>query len=176
MGLMMLQLFKVQGARCIVAVDTRQSILDTAQSLGATHCLNPKESDVKAEVMKITDDRGVDIGVEGAGIQATLDLTSELVRMEGKLEVFGFHQGGRREVDWGYWNWMAFQIVNGHTRTRSTYVDAMRIGLSLVSAKMLQMEPLVTHRFALNDINEGFRTAAAKASGFIKGIVTIRHD
>lgn len=173
MGLLMLQLFKVQGARSIVAVDTRPGILEVARKLGAAHCLNPKETDVRTEVMQITNEKGVDIGVEGAGLQVTLDLTSQLVRMEGKLEVFGFHQGAKRLVDWGFWNWMAFEIVNGHTRTQSKYVEAMRIGLDLVASGQLDIETLVTHRFRLEDINLGFETAASKPADFIKGVVLI---
>jgi threonine dehydrogenase-like Zn-dependent dehydrogenase len=92
--------------------------------------------------------------------------------MEGKLEVFGFHQGGRRTVDWGYWNWMAFQVVNGHTRERSKYVEGMRIGIKMMERGALKMEPLITHRFPLSRINEAFETASAKQNGFIKGIVT----
>ena len=173
MGLLMLQLFKVQGATNIIAIDTRASILEVARTLGATHCINPKESDVRAEIMRITDDMGVDIGVEGAGIQETLDLTTQLVRMEGKLEVFGFHQGAKRLVDWGYWNWMAFEIVNGHTRTQRKYVEAMKIGLDLVASGQLDMKTLVTHRFPIEDINLGFETAVSKPGDFIKGVVLI---
>lgn len=173
MGLLMLQLFKLQGARYIAAVDTRPSILAIARKLGATHCINPKEVDVRAKIMEMTDDKGVDIGVEGAGIQETLDLTSQLVRMEGKLEVFGFHQGAKRLVDWGFWNWMAFEIVNGHTRTQRKYVEAMRIGLALVASGQLDMQTLVTHRFPIEEINRGFETAAAKPENFIKGVIVV---
>ena len=171
MGLIMLQIFRARGVGKVIAVDTRSSVLDLAESLGADHVLNPKEQDVKEAVMDLTSGRGVDIGVEGAGIQATLDMTVSLVRMEGKLEVFGFHQGERRTVDWGYWNWMAFDVVNGHTRNRAKYVEGMRIGLDMMASGKLEMAPLVTHRFDLADINEGFKTAAAKADDYVKGVV-----
>src|SRR5690606_24653243 len=124
------------------------------------------------EVKRLTDGRGVDVGVEAAGVQATLDLTSQLVRMEGALEVFGFHQGAPREVDWGYWNWMAFRVVNGHTRSAAVYVEGIRIGMGMLERGQLDMRPLVTHRFALADINRGFETASAKAEGFVKGVIT----
>jgi threonine dehydrogenase-like Zn-dependent dehydrogenase len=91
--------------------------------------------------------------------------------MEGRLEVFGFHQGGPRRVDWGYWNWMAFRIVNGHTRTQSVYVDGIRIGMDMIRNGMLDMAPLVTHAYRLDDINQGFREASRKGPGFVKGII-----
>jgi threonine dehydrogenase-like Zn-dependent dehydrogenase len=170
MGLIMLQVFKAAGAGHLIAVDRRQSMLDLARRLGATHTFLPDEA--PEAVAELTERRGVDIGVEAAGIQATLDLTTKLVRMEGKLEVFGFHQGQPRQVDWGYWNWMAFQIINGHTRSPHIYVDGIRIGMGLLERGQLDMAPLVTHRFRLNDINRGFETASAKEEGFVKGVIT----
>ncbi len=171
MGLIMLQVFRARGAGMIIAVDTRDEILHLAQQLGAAYTFNPRTADAAQAVRDLTGGKGVDIGVEAAGRQETLDLTAALVRMEGKLEVFGFHQGGPRQVDWGYWNWMAFQIVNGHSRSAHLYIEGMNIGLELMEAKKLVMKPLVTHRFPLFEINEAFRTAAGKSPGFIKGVI-----
>jgi threonine dehydrogenase-like Zn-dependent dehydrogenase len=91
--------------------------------------------------------------------------------MEGKLEVFGFHVGEPRAVPWGFWNWMAFQIINGHVRSSSIYVEGMKIGLGLVEAGKLDMRPLVTHRFPLRDINHAFEYATKKPEGFVKGVI-----
>jgi threonine dehydrogenase-like Zn-dependent dehydrogenase len=171
MGLIMLQVFKAAGAGILIAVDTRESMLALARNLGATHTFNPKKHDVKKEVLDITGGRGVDIGVEAAGNQTTLDLTTDIVRMEGKLEVFGFHQGEPRSVNWGYWNWMAFQIINGHTRSPHIYVEGMRLGLAMVESGTLDMEPLVSHSFRLEKINDGFAEASGKNDNFVKGVI-----
>lgn len=171
MGLIMLQVFKVRGVGKLIAVDTRESILELTKKLGATHALNPKKDDIKQAVKDLTDGQGVDIGVEGAGIQETLDLTTDLVRMEGKLEVFGYHQGQPRKVNWGYWNWMAFHIINGHVRSAHIYMEGMRLGLGLLESGKLNMQPLVTHRFPLAEINRGFEIASAKHEGFVKGVI-----
>jgi threonine dehydrogenase-like Zn-dependent dehydrogenase len=171
MGLIMLQVFGARGVGELIALDRRESMLDLARRLGATQVVNPDTSDAVGFVRDLTNGRGVDIGVEAAGLQATLDLTARLVRMEGKLEVFGFHVGGPRTVDWAFWNWMAFEVVNGHTRSQDVYVEGMRQGIGLLESGALNMEPLVTHRFDLAEINEGFRIAEAKPDGFVKGVV-----
>ena len=172
MGLIMLQVFKARGAGIIIAIDTRKSIRDLALQVGATYALDPGEIDVVQTVKDLTGGRGVDVGVEAAGTQATLDLAANLTRMEGKLEVFGFHVGEPRLVPWGFWNWMAFQVINGHVRSSNIYVEGMRIGLGLLESGKLNMEGLVTHRFPLEDINRGFEVSAAKQEGFVKGIIT----
>jgi 2-desacetyl-2-hydroxyethyl bacteriochlorophyllide A dehydrogenase len=171
MGLIMLQVFKARGAGMVIAVDTRKSIRDLALSLGAAHVFDPRVTDVIAAVKNLTDGRGVDIGVEAAGIQTTLDMAANVTRMEGKLVVFGFHQGEPRSVPWGFWNWMAFDIINGHVRSARRYVSGMKTGLALLESGKLNMKPLVTHRFPLNDIALAFDTASAKQEGFVKGII-----
>jgi hypothetical protein len=71
-----------------------------------------------------------------------------------------------KSVDWGWWNWMAFEIINGHTRNPAIYVEGIRIGIGMLEQGTLDMRSLVTHHYSLDDINEGFRTAAAKPEGF----------
>lgn len=173
MGLIMLQVFRARGAGSVIAVDTRKSIRELALHLGATVALDPAKTDIAAAVKELTGGRGVDIGVEAAGTQATLDLAAQVVRMEGKLEVFGFHVGEPRTVPWGFWNWMAFTIVNGHVRSAQTYVEGMKIGLTMLEAGMLRMDSLVSHRFPLQEIGRGFEVAAAKEEGFVKGVITM---
>lgn len=173
MGLLMLQILKLRGAGLVIGVDTRKHNLELAMRLGASHALNPKERDIRRAIQDLTDGRGVDLGVEAAGSQATLDLTTQVVRKEGKLEVFGFHQSGPRTVDWGYWNWMAFEIINGHVRASQVYIEGMRTGLQLLESGRLILEPLITHSFPLEQINQGFEMASSKQEGFVKGVIVI---
>ncbi|MCF7802638.1 MAG: zinc-binding dehydrogenase [Candidatus Marinimicrobia bacterium] len=171
MGLIMIQLFKIRGAGKIIAIDTRDSMLTLAKNCGATHMLNPTDQDVVSEVKNLTDGVGVDIGIEAAGKQVTLDTAAQLVRMEGKLEIFGFHQGDPRNINLAHWNWMAFQIVNGHSRSSHIYMDGMNTGLQLLEAGKLEMDDLVTHRLPLTEINNAFRMATKKADDFVKSVI-----
>jgi len=171
MGLIMLQVLKVKGAGILIAVDTRDDMLDLARRLGATHGFNAGKVDVVKEIKRLTAGKGVDIGIESAGNQQSLDLTAAIVRMEGKLEIFGFHQGGDRRVNLAYWNWMAFQVVNGHSRSAHHYLKGMNLGLSLLEKGKLNMKDLISHRFTLDEINHGFDHAIQKPKGFIKGII-----
>ncbi len=171
MGLIMLQIFKISGAGLIIAVDTRDGMLNLAKQLGATQVFNPLKINVREKILELTRGEGVDIGVETGGNQKTLDLTTEIVRMEGKLEVFGFHQGEPRQVNLGYWNWMAFQLINGHSRSSHIYMEGMRLGLELLEMQKLNMEPLVTHHFSVEKINEAFKLATSKPDDFVKAVI-----
>jgi len=50
-----------------IVADLEDWRLDIAKQLGATVTLNPKKTDVVAEVMKITGGKGVDVAIEAVG-------------------------------------------------------------------------------------------------------------
>ena len=47
--------------------------------------------------------------------------------------------------------------------------------MGMIERGQLDMRPLVTHRYALADINRGFEAASAKEEGFVKGVITFDH-
>ena len=107
----MIQELKLLGPKKIIAIDVRDEMLDLALNMGADIVLNPKKDNVQSKIKELTEGKGVDVGFEVGGNTETLNLTAEIVRMEGKLVIFGFHPGPREIRDLGFWNWMAFDII-----------------------------------------------------------------
>lgn len=173
MGLIILQELRLKGLKQIIAIDVRDEILELAKALGADIILNPKNTDPVAEIKKLTDDKGVDVAFEVGGVQSTLDLTAEICRMEGKLVIFGFHPGPRQIKDLGYWNWMAFDIINAHFRNINTILHGARVGMDLLNAGKIIMEPLITNTFTLDKIENAFTAAKDKPKGFVKSVIVM---
>ncbi len=173
MGLILLQQIKISGASEIIAVDIRDEILELALKLGATKTINSLKENPVDIVNKLTDGIGADVCFEVGGNQSTLDLAPQLCRMEGKLVIFGYHPGQRIIKDLGYWNWMAFDIINAHFRDLKTILKGSQIGVELLNKNMLKMKPLITHKFPLDKINEAFKAAKEKPKGFIKAVVVM---
>jgi threonine dehydrogenase-like Zn-dependent dehydrogenase len=109
--------------------------------------------------------------IEAAGVQATLDSATRLVREGGRLVIAGYHQDGRREVDLGAWNWRGLDVVNAHERDRVVVLDAMREAARLAAAGRLDVERLVTHRFPLSRLADAFEAARTRPAGFVKAVV-----
>jgi threonine dehydrogenase-like Zn-dependent dehydrogenase len=124
-----------------------------------------------AGVKDLTEGAGADVTFEVTGAQAALDTIGDATRMSGKLVLVGFHQGGPRQIPLSQWNWMAFSLLNAHFRDVGVIMRGMSIGMELLDAGLLRMEPLVTHRFELTAIDEAFATAVEKPPGFIKAVV-----
>jgi threonine dehydrogenase-like Zn-dependent dehydrogenase len=91
--------------------------------------------------------------------------------MSGTVVIAGYHQGEPRQVDLATWNWKAFRIANAHFRDIGVIMHGMRRAGRLLASKRIAMEPLVTHRFPLDRIDDAFRTAVEKPPGFVKAVV-----
>jgi len=176
MGLILLQQLKLTGAKFIVAVDVRDEILELAKKLGADYTINPQKEKIKDFVNELTVGKGVDVSFEVGGNEKTLNLAADICRMEGKLVLFGFHPGPRTIKDLGYWNWMAFDIINAHFRDLNTILNGTKIGVEMLNDGKINMKPLITHTFKLDEIEKAFVAAKEKPKGFIKSVIVMNNN
>jgi threonine dehydrogenase-like Zn-dependent dehydrogenase len=172
MGNLVHRLVAMRGVRQLVVADARPDALKRAAELGATRVVDVTQESLTDVVRSVTEGRGADVTFECTGTQGALTACGDVTRMSGKITIVGYHQGAPREVPLGYWNWMAFTIVNAHFREVSTIMRGMTIGMRLLASGVLSMDGLVTHRFALEEIDYAFATLRAKPEGFVKAVVT----
>ena len=173
MGNLVQKLAQMKGPRHVIVADTRADALERALKLGATHVVNVSTQSLPETVKSLTEGQGADVSFEVVGAQSPLNLLGDVTRMSGKAVIVGYHQGEPRQIPLGYWNWMAFQVLNAHFREESTILRGMRIGMRLLTSGRLSLEDLVTHRFGLDEINTAFRTAHEKPQGFVKSTVVM---
>jgi L-iditol 2-dehydrogenase len=163
MGNLVQSLVRLRGARRVVVADTRPDALERAGALGATAVL-----DVRREPPT----GSFDVTFECTGTQAALDTVGDVTRMSGTIVLVGFHQGEPRRIPLAHWNWMAFRIVNAHYRDLAVILRGLDVGMRLLTAGVVDLAPLVTHRFPLDRIGDAFRAAEEKPPGFAKAVVT----
>ncbi len=171
MGLILLQQIKLRGPSFVVAIDIRDDMCLIAKELGADVVINPEKEDTVKRINELTQGRGIDISFEIGGVQSTLDIASAMLRMEGKLVIFGYHPGPRQISDLGYWNWMAYDIINAHFRDENTILRGAKIGMHLLNLKKINMAPLITHKYPMNNIEDAFLAAKEKEKGFVKSVI-----
>jgi threonine dehydrogenase-like Zn-dependent dehydrogenase len=170
MGLLVTQLVALRGPRVLIVADRRPDVLALAGRLGATRTVDLNSESLPEVVEELTRG-GADVTFEVTGSQGALDVVGDLTRMSGKLVLVGFHQGAPRQIPLAQWNWMAFSVLNAHFRDVAVIMRGMTVGMQLLASRQLEMAPLVTHRFALEDINTAFETAVDKPAGFVKAVV-----
>jgi threonine dehydrogenase-like Zn-dependent dehydrogenase len=126
---------------------------------------------LEAEAVPVRRDGAVDGEfprvIECVGTQEALDRASALVAERGRLVVAGYHQDGPRSVDLRSWNWRGIDVVNAHERHPLAYVEAMREAVELG----LDVAPLLTHPFSLEELGAAFEAARRRGPGFVKAWV-----
>ena len=172
MGLALLQLVKLRGAKEVVGIDIRPDALQQAKDLGADKVLQPQEIDPKDKLTAWEHlGRGYDVVFEVSGTQPGLTLAGELVKAHGTLSIVGYHTDGLRSVDVGLWNWKAFDVINAHERRNDVLMHCMKAGIDLVASGQINMASLVTHTYGLSEVDDAFMAMSEKPDGFIKAVI-----
>jgi 2-desacetyl-2-hydroxyethyl bacteriochlorophyllide A dehydrogenase len=149
-GLCAVQVAKAAGASVVVAVDSVEERLRTAEALGAV-AVHLSEDDPRGRVKELTGGRGVDLSVDAVGHPDALDLACRLARKAGTVSVTGVY-AEPAEVHMGVvWikglAWRTGQAnVIGH-------LDRV---LAMLSAGVLDPSSLVTHRMSLDEAPEAY--------------------
>ena len=161
---------KLMGASTIIGVDTVPARLDAARRLGADHVIDFKAGDPVEQIMGLTDGRGADVAVEALGIQATFESSLRVLRPGGTVSSLGvYSQDLRIPLD-------AFAAGLGDKTIVSTLCpggkERMRRLMNVVASGRIDLKPLVTHRYKLDDIEAAYDLFANQRDGVLKIAVT----
>ncbi|HUK35350.1 MAG TPA: zinc-binding dehydrogenase [Vicinamibacterales bacterium] len=145
---------KLKGAALIIGVDGSNGRLEIARRMGANVTLNPTDADPVAEIKKLTGGRGVDVAIEALGRQETFENALRAIRPGGTLSSLGVYSGKLVAP------YEAFYAGLGDQKIVTTLCpggkERMRRLMSMIENRRVDLRPLVTHTFALDDINEAF--------------------
>ncbi len=156
---------KLMGASLIIGVDGNEHRLAMARRMGADVVLNFREVDVVAEVKRLTDG-GADVAIEALGTAQTFESALRCLRPGGTLSSLGVYSGKLQMPH------DAFASGLGDHRIVTTLCpggkERMRRLLSLVQSGRFDPTPLITHRFSLDKITEGYRLFGEQSDGVLK--------
>jgi len=151
----------------IVAVDHTDTRLDAAKMFGADLAVNNAAGDAAAAVRSVTDGIGADVVIEAVGQPDTFELAVQLARPGARIANIGVH--GKPATLHLEDQWLRdITITTGLVDTSS--VAAL---LRLLASGQLDVSRLVTHRFALDDVEQAYEMFAKPAdTGALKVVVT----
>ena len=161
---------KLKGATRIIAVDTVPARLEMARKMGADLVVDYKKVDPVDEIMRITDGRGVDVAIEALGTQQTFELALRVLRPGGTLSSLGVYSADLR-IPLG-----PFSAGLGDNKIVTTLCpggkERMRRLMNVVASGRVDLEPLVTHRFRLDQIEAAYDLFANQRDGVLKVAIT----
>jgi threonine dehydrogenase-like Zn-dependent dehydrogenase len=157
---------KLKGASLIVGVDSNTRRLDVARRFGANVTLNVNDGDPTAQIKKLTDGRGVDVAIEALGRQETFENALRSIRPGGTLSSLGVYSGKLVAP------YEAMYAGLGDQKIVTTLCpggkERMRRLMAMIENRRVDLSPLVTHRFASDNIAEAFELFSTQRDGVLK--------
>ena len=157
---------RLLGASTIIGVDTVPERMAMARKLGADHVIDFRAQDPVAGIRDLTEGRGVDAAIEALGTQATFAAALKVLRPGGTLSSLGVYSA---DLTIGL---DAFAAGLGDHTIVTTLCpggkERMRRLMGIVSSNRVDLRPMVTHRFRLEDIEKAYQLFAHQQDGVLK--------
>ena len=157
---------RLKGASLIIGVDSLENRLHLSREMGADEVIDFTQEDPVAAIKRLTGGRGVDVAIEALGIQQTFQHCLDATRPGGIVSSLGVY-GGKLEVPVE-----SFVYGIGDKQIRSTLCpggkERMRKLMELVRHGKLDVSKLITHSFALDDIEEAYELFGNQRDGVVK--------
>ncbi len=161
---------KMRGATTIIGVDTVPERLAMAKRMGADIVIDFNAHDPVDEIMKVTEGRGVDVAIESLGLQSTFESCLRVLKPGGTLSSLGVYASDLIiPLD-------AFHAGLGDNRIVTSLCpggkERMRRLMNTIAGGRIDLEPMVTHRFTLDDIEAAYELFANQRDGVLKVAIT----
>ena len=161
---------KLSGAATIIAVDRVAARFAVSRKLGADHVVDFSKVDPVEEIMRMTDGRGVDVAIEALGTQATFESALRVLRPGGTVSSLGVYSGDLT-IPLG-----AFAAGLGDHTIVTTLCpggkERMRRLMEIIQSGRVDLKPLVTHRFKLEQIEAAYELFSNQRDGVLKVAIT----
>ncbi len=167
-GLSAIQGARIAGANRIIAVDTVESKLELAQSMGATHIVDASKVD-PVEAVRELSGGGVHHAFEAVGAKTTAEQSFKMLDSGGQATVIGMIPVGTVVEVHGV------ELLNEKTLTGSNMgsnqfrTDMPRF-IDMYLQGRLMLDEMVSKTIALDDINEGFEDM--KSGNVARSVIT----
>ncbi len=171
---------KLKGAAQIIAVDMNDRRLEMARAFGANVILNLKDGDPIPEIKRLTDGRGVDVAIEALGRQETFENALRAIRPGGTLSSLGVYSGKLIAPCEAFYAGLGDQKIV--TTLCPGGKERMRRLMAMIESRHVDLTPLVTHQYSLDDIEEAFDLFSHQRDGVLKvalyphGVASRDHD
>ena len=156
---------KLMGAALVIGVEGDPARIEFAKKMGVDVVLDYNNSDVVAEIKKLTGG-GADVTIEALGTQETFENSLRSLRPGGTLSSLGVYSG-KLQMPYD-----AFAAGIGDYRIVTTLCpggkERMRRLMEMIRHRRVDLTPLLTHTFALDQISEAYALFGERRDGVMK--------
>jgi threonine 3-dehydrogenase len=159
-GVMAAAIAKKAGARYIVVTDINEYRLGLAKKMGATHTVNVSKTSLKEFTKSIGLEHGFTVGLEMSGSPQALSDMLQMMQYGGNVALLGILPPGTA-IDWDLviFKMLVLKGIYG----REIFSTWFQMAHMLESG--LDLAPIITHRFKIDDFQAGFDIMLSGQSG-----------
>jgi threonine 3-dehydrogenase len=161
-GIMAAAIARHVGARNIVVTDVNDYRLALAHKMGATRAVNVARESLREVMSDLHMTEGFDVGLEMSGVPSAFTTLLESMNHGGKVALLGIPPA-QTAIDWNQVIFKGLEIkgIYGREMFETWYkmVAMLQSGLDL--------SPILTHRFSVDDYKKAFNTMLSGESGKI---------
>ena len=159
-GIMAVAIARHVGARHVVITDVNDYRLELARRMGATRAVNVGNGDLQQVMHELGMTEGFDVGMEMSGVPSAFQTLLQCMNHGGKVALLGIPPA-ETAIDWNQVIFKGLEIkgVYGREMFETWYkmVAMLQSGLDL--------SPILTHQFAVDDFEQGFAAMLSGQSG-----------
>lgn len=167
-GLLVLQAARAAGCVKVFIADVDSSRLELAKKVGADEAIHASGAELVAEIMRLTDGKGVDLALEAVGREETVSGAIDCVRKGGTATLVG---NIAPQVTLPLQKVVTRQIrLQGSCASAGEYPEA----IELIAAGKIQVKPLITAVASLEEGPRWFERLHSREPNLMKVILTPR--
>jgi threonine 3-dehydrogenase len=159
-GIMSAAIARYAGARHVVITDVNDYRLGLAKRMGVTRAVNVANESLADVQKELGMDEGFDVGLEMSGNPSAFNDMLANMCHGGKIAMLGIPEK-KMAIDWNIvvFNMLTIKGIYG----REMYETWYKMTVMLEGG--LDIAPVITHRFAFADFQQGFEIALSGESG-----------
>jgi len=159
-GIMAAAVARHVGARHVVITDVNPARLALAEKVADIVPVNVAEENLADVIPRLKMKQGFDVGLEMSGNQQALDQMVEAMTMGGRIAMLGIPPG-KSPVDWSRIVFKAITIKGVYGRE----IFETWYKMIAMLENGLDVSGIITHRFGVDDFEQGFAAMKSGQSG-----------
>ena len=166
-GLCTLLAVRAQIQTPVYMTDLLEERLAVARACGAAWTGNPRQQDIVEDIYRL-EPLGMDAVFECAGEQDTIDQGLKLLKPGGTLLLIGIPELERISLDINLMRRNELRILNVRRQN-----ECVAPAIELIAGGKVNVRPLVTHHFTLDETARAFELVSGRKDGVVKAIIRV---
>jgi len=153
-GLFAIGIAKASGATALFAIETKEYRRRLAEKMGATRVFNPEKERVVEEIQKLTHKEGVDIVLDMSGHPDAIHQGFKVLTPGGRFTAFGLPS---KPLPIDLSQEIIFKGIKVLGIIGRRLPETWHKTFSLVETGLLDIRPIITHKFPMDRFEEAFQ-------------------